>query len=258
MQSLPFAPFLLPCRPITQQPAKSSVRLAAQLECGILSRLEVCLGKSLGLRLAAQLECGILGGLQEKEEVKISLESRMTIKTEQAKSERQGMATAMPRLLRLRLHGQVWLIQPIRLQIRLHRQSRLHPSVNLAHTTASSTNSVPFASQKVRTREEPTEIESRDFCSIRQCPSLIALSLPFLATFRGNLGFASNIGVVRRSVRRSVRRAASRSRWWHCWCGWMEKTTIAMILIVRWSLARHGGCRWSVCGSAGKFGTIGQ
>ena len=77
---VPFTTFLLPCHPITQQPAKSSVRLAAQLECGILSRLEVCLGKSLGLRLAAQLECGILGGLQDNEEVKVLLESRMTIK----------------------------------------------------------------------------------------------------------------------------------------------------------------------------------
>jgi hypothetical protein len=38
----PFAPFLLPRHPITQQPAKSSIQLAAQLECGNQSWLEVC------------------------------------------------------------------------------------------------------------------------------------------------------------------------------------------------------------------------
>jgi hypothetical protein len=44
----PLAPFLLPCHPIAQQPAQSSVRSAAQLECGILSWLEVCLENRLG------------------------------------------------------------------------------------------------------------------------------------------------------------------------------------------------------------------
>jgi hypothetical protein len=38
----PFAPFLLPRHPITQQPAKSSIQLATQLECGNRSWLEVC------------------------------------------------------------------------------------------------------------------------------------------------------------------------------------------------------------------------
>jgi hypothetical protein len=33
--------------PITQQPAKSSIRLAAQLECGILSWLETHIGLGL-------------------------------------------------------------------------------------------------------------------------------------------------------------------------------------------------------------------
>jgi hypothetical protein len=44
----PFSTFLLPRHPITQQPAKSSVQSAAQLECGILSWLEVCLESRLG------------------------------------------------------------------------------------------------------------------------------------------------------------------------------------------------------------------
>jgi hypothetical protein len=38
----PFAPFLLPLHPITQQPSKSSIQLAAQLECGNQSWLKVC------------------------------------------------------------------------------------------------------------------------------------------------------------------------------------------------------------------------
>jgi hypothetical protein len=37
----PFAPFLVPRHPIAQQPAKSSIQLASQLECGNQSGLEV-------------------------------------------------------------------------------------------------------------------------------------------------------------------------------------------------------------------------
>jgi hypothetical protein len=44
----PFAPFLLPRRPLTQQPGKSSIQLAAQLECENQSWLEVCRKDTFG------------------------------------------------------------------------------------------------------------------------------------------------------------------------------------------------------------------
>jgi hypothetical protein len=45
----PFTPFLLPRHPITQQPAKSRVRSAARLECGILREARSLLGKPIAL-----------------------------------------------------------------------------------------------------------------------------------------------------------------------------------------------------------------
>ena len=83
----PFAPFLLSRHPITQQPAKSSVRSAAQLECGILSWLEVCLPeRQIGLgvawcRMPIQIRWYLYQVVCRKgTEVRILLENGKTIK----------------------------------------------------------------------------------------------------------------------------------------------------------------------------------
>ena len=109
----PFATFSLSRHPITQQPAKSSVRSAAQLECGNWSWLEVrrkerfCSGCVQNTNLDWMVS--ILGGLQERDR-----SAKIVRKIDKEYSMQQWQ------IWLLRLRRQIWLLG--RLLGRLCRQ----------------------------------------------------------------------------------------------------------------------------------------
>jgi hypothetical protein len=105
------------------------------------------------------------------------------------------MATAKPSWLCLWLRGQVWLIWPNCLEIwlrgRLGRQSQLHPSANLAHRAALSSNLVPW---------EPSVSKASSIwlhpLAKLALPNPFAVPLAYLAPSAPSVGKFGSIGSI--------------------------------------------------------------